>query len=368
MAKIKEREEKNEQDQIETLLNSKEFKGLHYGSRSGTEIEHQERITTSSFWFDLILEGGFRSGSFARMYSDPECGKTSMGLCWGRNWQDHYPDDGFVTIFNAEGRMTKDLIDRAGINTDKEKFRIIDCNNADAIFTLTEKLISDNSKKRRYYIMVDSTDSCQRSIDMLKNLGESEKIGGNATILSAAGKRLSLVFNRSNHFLYLSSQVRDRLNTMSPGAQGKDASGGNAPKFYSSLIGHIQKPWTDTYIFEDPSDTKSKVIGRLVTIKLIKTPNEKTGQTIQFPVKYGFKGGVWPAYEAFMITQAWNLVNKSGAWFNFTEQFIEDLKKANIFIETKFQGERAIREYFDKSPELVSYILKRFREVLISSS
>ena len=190
-------------------------------------------------------------------------------------------------------------------------------------------------------------------------------MGGQATIASMAGKRLSLPFNRKGHFLFLSAQVRDRVNTYSPTAPGKDASGGNAPRFYASLIGHIQKPWSDTYIYENPSDKKSKIIGRMVNIKLIKTYNETSGQTVEYPVKYGLKGGIWKAYEAMMAAQAWQLYKPKGIWWNINPEFEAELKDANIKFEATFQGEKNMRDYFDTNIDLTNYIIERMRKLII---
>src|SRR3954469_17117676 len=82
--------------------------------RSGKDLKDERIVSTGSFWFDYVLGGGFRSSSWSRFYADPECGKTSMGLCWAKNWQDEFGDDAFVIIHNAEGRITKALIDRSG--------------------------------------------------------------------------------------------------------------------------------------------------------------------------------------------------------------------------------------------------------------
>lgn len=358
-------ENKDIRDPIESILNNKEFDGLYYGTRSGDEIISQDIITTSSFFFDDALGGGFHGGSWARFLSDPEAGKTSMALCWGRNWQQKYPENGFVVYFNAEGRITKDLLERTGVDTNKQKFRIIDCNNADVIYTIVERLLTQNQDELKYFVIIDSTDSCQRSIDIGKNLGESEKIGGGATIASAAGKRLSLMFNRlGGHFLFLCSQVRDKLNMGKPGVVGKDASGGNAPKFYSSLIGQIKTPWTETYIYENPSDNKSKIIGREVEIKLLKTYNEKTGTVVKYPVKYGLKGGIWRSYEAMMMCQAWNFYIKSGPYFKIDDAFAEELKKNNVNFEITLHGEKALRDFFDMNLDIVNYVFEKGKNLI----
>lgn len=353
-------------DQIEDLLNSKDFKGMHYGSRSGEEITKPDMISTGSLFFDSVLGGGYRSSGWARFYAEPECGKSSMSLCWGKNWQDFYPKDGMVIVFNAEGRITQDLVERSGISTDKNRFRIIDTNMSEAIWGLTEKLILNNPDKKKYFFIVDSTDACVRSADSQekKEIGEAEKIGGGATILSAAGKRLSLLFNLTGHFMFMTSQVRDKVNTHGPGGGGKDASGGNAPKFYSSLTGEIKKAWTDTYIYEFPSDKKSKIIGRMVQIKLHKTPNEKTGIIVEYPVKYGKIGGVWREYEAMMLAQAFGLVIQKGSIFEFDESFYAQMTKDGIEANQKYRGEKNIRDEFDSNPKLAEYIIDRTRALL----
>lgn len=355
-------------DQIDAILQEKTFKGLHLGSRSGNEIIAPDIISTGSFFFDLILGGGFRASSWSRFYGPPESGKTSQGLCWAKQWQDFYGERGMVVVFNAEGRITLDLLQRSGVCLDKNRFRIIDTNKSDFIYTMIDRLVSDNPDKRVYYFMVDSTDACERTVDKDKTLGESEKIGGSATILSAAGKRLSLIFSVTGHHLYMSSQVRDKVNTHGPGAGGKQASGGNAPQFYSSLTGQIKKHWSEWSINENPSDPKSKEIGRLVSILLEKTPNERSGEVVQFPVKYHKPGGIWPEYEAMMICQAWNLLTEpKQASFEFDEKFLVEAKDAGVNLEkTSFRGKRQVLECFETNSNLVKYVHASMRKVCIS--
>lgn len=366
MAAKKKEVDESGMDQIEALLASKEFKDHHYGSRSGTEITIPDVIPTGSLMFDEFLDGGFRSGLWIRFFSEPECGKSSIGLAFAKAWQDKYGKDAFVVIFNAEGRISYDLVSRSGVNTDKSVFRIIDSNVSDMIWSFMDKLIKNNPDGKKYFFLVDSTDACNRIQDEEKEVGDAEKIGGSATIISAAGKRLSLPFSRSGHVLFMTSQVRDKMNTRSPAMAGKDASGGNAPKFYSSLTGEIKKPWTDTYIFENPSDTKSKIIGRMVEIKFIKTFNEKTGMILSYPVKVG--RGFWPEYEAMLYAQSYGLITKSGAHFSFSENFISELESAGIECPHKYHGEKALREEFDSNALLCQLVLNKVRRALFGES
>jgi hypothetical protein len=360
MAKVKnEKTEVKEEnlDQLDNLLKSKEYQDKHLGSRSGADIKWPEKITTGSLIFDQILEGGYRCG-WSRFSSPEECGKTSQGLVWGKNWQKHFPENGMVIYFNAEGRITKDLLDRSGIDTSKNKFRIIDSNNGDFIFDLTEKLILDNPNGLRYFWIYDSSDAMKRSQDEGKGFSEPEKIGGQATLNSAAGRRLSLPISIKGHHLYMCSQIRAKMAT-GPAGGGSAPSGGNAPKFYSSLTGEIAKPWSDTFLYENPSDKKSRIIGRMVTIKLKKTPNEKSDMPVEFPVKYGLIGGVWRNYESMMMAQMWDFYKAQGTWFTINEEFAQELSENKIEFETKVQGEKNLINLFDNNQKLSEYVIDK---------
>lgn len=369
MAKVeKVKEEKEEKlDLIESILADKEFKGMHLGSRSGTEVIERDIISTGSKMLDEALGGGYRSASWARVWSDdPEAGKTSMGLVWARNWQKYYEakgERGLVIYFNAEGRINDELLARSGIDTDKNVFRIIDTNKADFIYDFIERHVDEVDKKTHVFYLLDSTDALQRSIDEGKKFADADKIAGGASIQSAAGKRLSILFGLKSHFLYICSQARDKMTT-GPGGGGRSASGGNAIKFYSSLTIKVLRHWSDFAILEDPSNKKSKEIGKLAQLKLEKTYNESTGQTVLVPILKGRVGGVWEEYEAILMCQAWDLLKDEGKGrYAFAESFAQDLKDNNIQFEEKFHGMKSVRNHFNENKPLVDYIFKKMESL-----
>jgi hypothetical protein len=193
-------------DSLDEILN--DYKDQIIGSCSGDDLKASDIISTGSFWFDYVLGGGYRSGCWSRFYADPECGKTSKALSWARSWQEFYGEKARVIFFNAEGRVTKDLLERSGVNLSSPYFRIISTNQYEAIYGIIERLVKENGQDFKYFMVLDSTDACVRAADLAKDYNESEKMAGGASIASAAGKRLSLLFNHGGHHLFLTSQVR----------------------------------------------------------------------------------------------------------------------------------------------------------------
>ncbi len=366
---------KDVQEQIRSILNGKDYKGRHYGGGAGDEIGRQDIISTGSFWLDLYLGGGYRSGEWVRFSGDAESGKTSQGLKWAKHWQERYPDDGFVYIFNAEGRIRRHLLERSGISLDPKKFFMHNENTAEAIWDIQEKLILENPSKRRYFFLLDAVDACERIDDRDKTFAESQKVMGGATLLSQAGRRLALLFGMDGHFLYVSNQLRATMNA-GYGPQ-KSASGGNALKFYCSLVGLMKRPYTDTYIYKNPSIKKLEieeddrktcnVLGQFAEIKFEKTPNEKTGQTVSFPVKYGH--GIWEAYEAMQICIFWDKYTResSRSSYQINSEFAQELKDNNITFDEKPRTDVDIRDMFDQNPQLTNYVLQKFRKMMFSA-
>lgn len=361
----KHKEETEHTDRIRDVLGKPDPSSGYYGLRTGDEIQHAEKITTGSFLFDRVLGGGYSSGSFCRAFGDFETGKTSMGLCWAKNWQDKYRERARVLFFNAEGRLTRDLVDRSGLKNIYPFFTVIDTNNGDYGYSKIEELIIDNPDDDRYFVIWDSTDAGVREKDLQeKTVADAEKMAGGAALASAAGKRLSLLFNRNHHFLYLTSQVRDVVQQgggKGPAMPSKQASGGNAPKFYSSLICQFMKPWADDYIYENETEKKG-ILGRKVRIKLLKTQNERSNELVQYPVKHGAIGGIWKAYEAMMVAQAWDYYKQQKAWFTVTERKAEEMKQDNITFPDKFHGEKEMLRYFEANEPFCLYILDKVKE------
>lgn len=368
MAKIVKTKEKEKElsyhEQLHKELDAdKEKDGHHYGYATGNDaIKFPEKISTGSLAFDIILDGGYRCG-WSRFSGKPQMGKTAQGLVWGANWQKKFPKDGMVVIFNAEGRVTTDLIIRSGIDVSPERFLRLDSNIGDYVVCKMQKWITHNPFGKRYFFLVDSSDALNRIHDLMKGAEDAEKIGGGATLLSFTGKRLSLPVSVLGHHLYITSQLRDNLKS-THGGQGE--SGGNAPKFYSSLSGRVKPHWVkgseDGNIYADAA--KEKVIGHKTLIELYKSPNEAQ-DSVLLHIENGRLGGIWKEYELLHLMEMYGLAEASGSWFAPSDPFGEQLVNDKILEEPfAIQGELKTVRFLEANPQLVEYVTAHIKTTL----
>lgn len=343
----------NKQDIHKAILDEKGIKEFIIGSGAGaSDVAH---VSSSSFWLDYHLGGGYRIGSWTKLAGEPESGKTSMSLCWGKNWQDTFPEDGFVLFFNAEGRLSPDLLKRSGINTSPDKFLRIDTNNANAVYNYIKRVLTEN--KFKYFIIVDSTDALGTTEDKTKNIGESRMMG-KAKLSSEASQELSILITTGGHHLFTTSQMRIQLQGQ---IATKGSSGGESLRFYPSLVAQIKRPRP---IFEDYSEkyeSGKKIVGRFCEVKLEKTPNESTGCIVRIPIKLGQVGGVWKAYEAVIaaIDKDWHFYHQNGAWYEIDEDWKKALETEKIEYLEKIHGFKNLVQFFEDNPKAIDFIIQK---------
>lgn len=337
--------------------------GHHYGYASGAEvIKFPEKITTGSIVFDIALEGGFRCG-WSRFSGDPQMGKTAQGLCWAAQWQKHFGDDAFIVAFNAEGRVTADLCVRSAVDVSPERFLRLDTNVGDYAVEKMQKWVTHNPSGKRFFFLTDSSDALIRAHDLDKGADKAEKIGGGATLLSYTGKRLSLPISVFGHHLYITSQLRDKMNST---MGGKSESGGNAPKYYSSLSGRMKKYWVKGSEDGNIYDDKKAVIGHKTLVDLYKSPNEAVNEVL-LHVQKDRLGGIWKEYELLYILATYSMITTSGSWLSTSPAFTDQLVKDKVSDgPVKAQGELKMVRLLEAEPKLVAYLEEYIRATLIN--
>ena len=363
---------KKEKDQaqaesIDSIFNKflKEEKGNHYN-----DIEHVDyKVKTGSLNLDVNLDGGFGPG-IHRFCGINEGGKTSCALQVAAHFQKEIENSSVVYI-KAEGRLDKRLLARAGIDMSPEKLLILESNVCETVFSCLRTLVEDNPTNRRILFIIDSMDALIRKDDLEKPFTEAQKVAGGALITSTFLKIESLPITAYGHMIIAISQVRATID-MGHGPSTME-SGGNALKHYATYVLEFRQRYETDKIYENPTAAskiaKGKIVGHFCKVLFKKSANEKTGTEIRYPIKYGQTNGksIWAEMEILEMIKMWDLISKTGAWFNFTEQGIKILNEkgvSDIDPDYKVQGENGVLEFLGKRQDIVEAFANYFTDLM----
>jgi RecA/RadA recombinase len=362
-----------------SLLSSflKDNKDEHYNF----EEEVSYKVSTGSLNLDIATSGGLSPG-LHRFIGMNEGGKTSEALEVMKNFLKTVPKSRGILI-KAEGRLSKEIKDRSGIQfvsspddwNDGNCF-VFESNIFETVSELIKELIQNNPEENRYMFILDSVDGLITRGDSEKSLSEATKVAGGAVISSTLMKKISLALGKRGHMAIFISQVRSEIK-LDPYAANKDirqttATGGNALLHFANWILEFEPRFNKDLILEKPNErydsVKNKIIGHNVKIVVKKSTNESTNSKIQYPIKYGRKDGssVWREYEVIDQIVAWEFATAKGAWVTFSDEIIEELKKVNLELKKQHQGIDNLRAYLEENKPIVDYFYNKFINTLAS--
>jgi RecA/RadA recombinase len=351
-------------EQINAFLNDKGNKKYHFNNIE----EYEYKIPSGSLNLDIALGGGLTAGAH-RFTGVNEGGKTSCALSFARNFQDKFKEKAMVVVIKSEGRLSKELLARSGVNTDPDKFFVFDCNVFEKVFELIRSLVMENHEDRKYMFIVDSVDALCRINDVDKGFDEPEQVAGGALITSVFLKKMVLPISKMGHMMILTSQVRVEVATnpyASRGGPKVKQAGGNAVKHYANFILEFEERYSSDIMYSNPSatriDDKGDPVGHYCKIRFRKTVNEKTGSLVRYPIKYGRTGGnsVWREKEIADMMFAFQMAIKKGAWISLSDELQQELTNNDIEFENKFQGDQKLLSYLESSPKLCDFLYKEF--------
>lgn len=361
--KIKDAEGVNPLDQINAYLESN--KGDHYNF----EEERNYVVSSGSLLLDIEMGGGIGPGVI-RASGITEGGKTSCALAFGKNFQKM--EKAMVVYIKSEGRLTSGMVERAGIDTDEEKWFVYKSNVYESVISLMRELVANNPKKYKYMFIIDSMDSLVPKNDLDKPPEEANRVAGGALLSSDFLRKMALGMTTRGHICYMVSQVRSKVS-INPyertDARVTNASGGNALLHYSDWILEFQERHLKDIISTQPNG-KGDLLGHWCKVVFKKTPNEKTGSLVRYPIRYGGVGGksVWVEYEVVDMLLAFDMAKKAGAWVTISDELIEEVQKeVGKELKKQHQGADNLRKYFEENSEIGKYIFKKFRDTLKKS-
>ena len=349
--------------QIQAYLETN--KGDHYNF----EEERSYVVSSGSLLLDIEMGGGIGPGVI-RASGITEGGKTSCALAFGKNFQKM--DNAMVVYIKSEGRLSEDMIDRAGIDKDPKKWFVYKSNVYESVINLMRELVSNNPSDTRYMFIIDSMDSLVPKNDLEKPPEEANKVAGGALLSSDFLRKMALGMTTRGHICYMVSQVRSKVS-INPyertDARVTNASGGNALLHYSDWILEFQERHLKDIISTQPNG-KGDMLGHWCKVVFKKTPNEKTGSLVRYPIRYGRVGGksIWVEYEVVDMLLAFDMAKKAGAWVTISDDLVEEVEKeTGKEFKKQHQGADNLRKFFEENVEIGKFIFKKFRDTLKKS-
>lgn len=354
------------QEQIDAYL--KDTEEYHYNF----VVNEPYKVSSGSLKLDIEMGGGMRPG-IMRLCGITEGGKTSCALSFARNFQKTVGNS-HVVYFKSEGRLSEEILTRAGIDQSPEKFRVIKCNVYEVVLNLVSTLIHSNPGGVRYLFIIDSMDSLNRRDDLFKTFGgeEGNIVAGTAGMTTDFLKKLSLPIGELGHACILISQVRTPVNVskyvkVEPKITG--SSGGHALLHYSDWILEFQARNKKEDKIESVEGS-GDFIGHFCKIIFRKSMNEKTSKQVDYPIRYGRSNGqsVWVEREVVDLLMMFELVTKKGSWLVLDESTLKEASQAGITLPQQCQGKENLIKFFEENPNCTQYFYNKFRDALQKSA
>lgn len=328
-----------------------------------------DKTRSSSLTLTGKMDGGIQPGAH-RAVGITTGGKTSCTLDFMHFFLKGNPKGKRGFYVKSEGRLSDDVKARSGITftTDATQWKdgtcfILEANEFEAVFGMMGDLIRNNPTKTRYFFIIDSMDMMAKKADLEKGLEDAAQVAGGALITSVFLKKTSTALAKRGHICWFISQLRESIKIgngpSGPPRQG-GASGGHAVEHVGDWVLEFLPRWQKDIIREDPADLKSKIVGHMCQVRIVKSNNETYGQVVEYPIKYGRKNAssVWVEREiGDLMFEQWKLFTKAGSWLSLIPSALARIKEhTGVDFPAKVQGINAVYDALEANPTVTAYL------------
>ena len=304
-------EEMNERQQrLEVALSriEKDYgKGaiMKLGDRAAVDVD---AIPSGSLALDYALGiGGYPKGRIIEIFGPESSGKTTLALhaiaqCQAR--------DGRCAFIDAEHAIDPVYAKNLGVNTDE--LLLAQPDNGEQALEICEVLVRSGAID---LIVIDSVAALVPQAELDGEMSDNQ-VGLQARLMSKAMRKLSGAMNQNNCTAIFINQLREKVGVMF--GNPETTPGGRALKFYASVRLDIRK--------SESIKDGTAIIGNKCNIKVVKNKVAPPFKTASIEIMYG-QGISHPA-EVLNLATDLNIINKSGAWYNYKGEKIGQGKEA----------------------------------------
>ena len=266
-----------------------------------------EAIPTGSLSLDMALGiGGLPRGRIVEIYGPESSGKTTVALHVVAEAQKRGGSAVFIDVEHA-----LDPVYAKNLGVDIDQLLVSQPDTGEQALEICEALVRSGAVD---VVVVDSVAAMVTKAEIEGEMGDTH-VGLQARLMSQALRKLTGAIGKSNAIVIFINQLREKIGVMY--GNPETTPGGRALKFYSSVRLDVRRT------------------------EQLKAGGAPPFKEAEFDIMYG--QGVSRLGEILDLGSKLDIVQKSGAWFNYGEIRLG-------------QGRDNAKEYLRQNPELAEEI------------
>ncbi len=295
-----------------------------------------ETTPTGSLSLDIALGmGGIPKGRVIEVYGPESSGKTTLTLHMIAEIQRRNGIAGFI---DAEHAL--DPVYAKNIGVDIDNLYISQPDSGEQALEITETMVRSGAID---IVVVDSVAALVPKAEIDGDMGDSH-VGLQARLMSQALRKLTAVISKSNCTVVFINQLREKVGVMF--GNPETTTGGRALKFYSSIRLDVRRT--------ESIKQSGEVIGNRTRVKVVKNKIAPPFREAEFDIMFG--KGISYAGDVLDLAANVDIVNKSGAWYNYNGAKIgQGRENTKTYLmenpEILYEIDRKVREHFGLDPE-----------------
>ncbi len=295
---------------------------MRLGQDSALNVGH---VSTGSLSLDIALGiGGLPRGRIIEIYGPESSGKTTLSLhCIAEGQK----DGGNVAFIDVEHAL--DPVYAQALGVDVDSLLVSQPDTGEDALEIAEALIRSGAID---VIVIDYVAALVPKAEIEGEMGDSH-VGLQARLMSQALRKLAGAISKSNCVAIFINQLREKVGVVY--GNPEVTPGGRALKFYSSVRIDIRRVET--------LKQNGEMIGSRTRAKVVKNKIAPPFKEAEFDIMYG--KGISRTGELLDLAVKADVVQKSGAWFNFGETRLG-------------QGRDNVKEFLDANEEIRNEIEK----------